>query len=1069
MTEPAEPAERRSAPAPLVVGPESAEGSLGDVVDLDDIPVDEAPAAVAVVIARDPGDHFEEALAAIGGQDYPNLSVLVVDANSETPVAERVAGVLPDAFIHRMTGSATFTSAANQALTLVEGAAFLFICHDDVAPDSDCLSVMVAELFRSNAGLVTPKIVKWNDPRRLRALGRGSDRFGVQVDLVEPDEFDQEQYDSVRDVFVAPGGAQLIRADLFGALGGFDTAMSDLSSDLDLSWRAHAAGARVIAVPDARVRHEEIDDHGTIEIQRRDLGRHRLRTLLVTSSKFSLVRVLPLAVLLLLIEALYSLFAGRRRQAASAIGALTWNAGRLGEIRERRRALDAVRTVPDNEIHDRQVGGSARLSNFFRGQFAPSQDRFGSLLGSMKSSFEDEESSSARTGALLAAILGVILLFGSRHLITRGVVPVGQIPDLPSAGAMLGEWFGGWRTAGLGSPGNASSALLIFGLLRVVFFWADGIPQLLLVLGPILVGAVGAWRLVRPLGSPQASGAAAIAYALNPLLVSAIAAGRWDALVIWGMGPLLLGSLLRLQGNAPYGTSSATAGPGVEPRAVPIRLLRFGLAVAFAATFVPAAPIVAVVMAVLVMVASVIVARPAGISRVAMAIPVAVFVPAALHLPWTYDVMRNGSWDWYVGPASPESAFDSLADLLRFAPGSIEPSLLTLGLLAAAGISLAIGTARRFDLAATGWTLAVGAALLGWIVRRDWVPFALPDTETLLVPAAAGLALAVGTSIRAIETDLAADRAPWRRAVVAVGVAGLVVFSLGGLRAALDGQWELPSQGYGAFNSALVSDDTVASRVLWLAAPEVASFDTNQSAGGIHYAVTIDGRSDVRDRWAPGTPMLDAQLGEQLDLAVDGQTVRLGRLLAVYGIDLVVVMEQVAPLPYDGPRFDPTDGDEDVIAVLRAQLDLQRVTGTPSLTVFRNRASIGPTVTAPFVADIGIDPIDRLDVDLTAGTRSGLLPDGAEGWSSATELAGTTVIAVPANGWSAASSDVTVGTSASGFLTLEPAAGAGPVSVSYDTPLIRWLAIVLQIVLVLAAIILAQTRRELAPASLESL
>ena len=47
----------------------------------------------------------------------------------------------------------------------------------------------------------------------------------------------------------------LVRADLFVALDGFDQDAFPGSEDLDLCWRARLAGARVLVVPDARVRH----------------------------------------------------------------------------------------------------------------------------------------------------------------------------------------------------------------------------------------------------------------------------------------------------------------------------------------------------------------------------------------------------------------------------------------------------------------------------------------------------------------------------------------------------------------------------------------------------------------------------------------------------------------------------------------------------------------------------------------------------------------------------------------------------------------------------------------------
>ncbi|MEM7276239.1 MAG: glycosyltransferase [Actinomycetota bacterium] len=182
----------------------------------------DAPAVVAVVVACNPGEQFAETLASLGDQDYENLSVLVVDAGSDAPIADRVAQVLPEAYLHRLAGDPGFSVAANQSIELVSGSPFLLFCHDDVALAPDCVSQLMGELYRNNGGIAGPKLVRWSDERQLLQLGMGSDRFGVMVDQVEIGEVDPDQYDSVRDVFVAPGGVQLVRADLFAALGGFD-------------------------------------------------------------------------------------------------------------------------------------------------------------------------------------------------------------------------------------------------------------------------------------------------------------------------------------------------------------------------------------------------------------------------------------------------------------------------------------------------------------------------------------------------------------------------------------------------------------------------------------------------------------------------------------------------------------------------------------------------------------------------------------------------------------------------------------------------------------------------------
>ncbi len=141
---------------------------------------------------------------------------------------------------------------------MVQGASLLLFCHDDIAPDPDAVHIMVEESFRSNAGVVGPKLVSWDDPARLLHVGMAVDKGGAVVDRMEPGEIDHGQHDAVRDIFLAPGGCTLVRADLFTELDGFDPEIFAMGEDLDLCWRAQVLGARVVVAPGARVRHLEM-------------------------------------------------------------------------------------------------------------------------------------------------------------------------------------------------------------------------------------------------------------------------------------------------------------------------------------------------------------------------------------------------------------------------------------------------------------------------------------------------------------------------------------------------------------------------------------------------------------------------------------------------------------------------------------------------------------------------------------------------------------------------------------------------------------------------------------------
>jgi len=334
------------------------------------------PAVVAVVVTKDPGPWFEETLAALAAQDYEDLSVLVLVAGGTEDPTERVAAVVPDAYVRRLDEDRGFAWASNQALGMVEGASFYLFCHDDCAPDPDAIHLLVEESYRSNAAVVSPKMVRWDDPRVLLHVGRNADKTGAVVERVAEGEVDHGQHDAVRDVFVAPGGFTLVRADLFEELGGFDAGIVAMAEDLDFSWRAQVAGARVVVAPDARIRHLEPVSGGIREAPAPTAGavpaslqalerRHELRAVLKNYSTKSLIRVLPQALLLAIGEVIVAL-AGRDMDRAKAVaGAWSWNLSHRKELRSLRSQVRAHRRFPDKEVRKLQVRGSARLSTFF--------------------------------------------------------------------------------------------------------------------------------------------------------------------------------------------------------------------------------------------------------------------------------------------------------------------------------------------------------------------------------------------------------------------------------------------------------------------------------------------------------------------------------------------------------------------------------------------------------------------------------------------------------------------------------------------------------------------------------
>jgi GT2 family glycosyltransferase len=415
-----------------------------------------APPVVAVIVTCDPGEWFAEVLRAFGSQTYPELSVLVLDAGSEHDPTPVVASILPGAFVRRLGVNRGFGASADEVLSMVEGASLLLLCHDDVAPDPDAVHVMVEESFRSNAGIVAPKLVSWDDPTRLLHVGMAVDKGGAVVDRVQPGEIDHGQHDAVRDVFLAPGGCTLVRADLFAELGGFDPAIVAMGEDLDLCWRAQIFGARVVVAPGARVRHLELlagggralpngapapDGEtdaavvsagvaavepaaaaGQMALVRRTARRgahrraprvslqamqrrHELYAALKAYTPFHLARVLPQVTFLAVAEIVVATASGDRDRASAVAHAWRWNLSRRRALRAARAAVQARRRLDDATVRRLQLRGSARLNAYFRRVFT---------RGLRTENFGDAEVDEAATPDDAAAAEGAVVAMRAR-------------------------------------------------------------------------------------------------------------------------------------------------------------------------------------------------------------------------------------------------------------------------------------------------------------------------------------------------------------------------------------------------------------------------------------------------------------------------------------------------------------------------------------------------------------------------------------------------------------------------------------------------------------------------------
>jgi GT2 family glycosyltransferase len=899
-----------------------------------------APPVVAVVVVHAPDVWFDETLASIAAQDYPNLNTLflLTGQSSDDDVAARITGRLPDAFIRDLGANPGYGAAANEVLRLVEGdSGFFLFCHDDVALAPETVRVLVEELYRSNAGVVGPKLVSWDDPGVLQHVGLGLDRFGEVDPITEPGEYDQEQHDAVRDVFALPSACLLVRADLFRALGGFDPVISFHGDDIELCWRIHLSGARVVVAPQARVRHRE-----ELEVRRPDLNhdvlraRHRMRTVAtLTSGRRLPFRSLEM-VLLTLAELVVGLFTGRFGEAWASLRALVGLIPRTPALLARRGTVSKLRRVPDDEILDLQNRGSARLTSYRR---ARDTETYVGLDRNVR------RWRPRSLGPVIAWVLVVAgILIASRTMFDTRVPSVGEFLPLPaSPREMWQDFTTAWNPAGLGSTTANPTGWAAVVIASPLWFAQSGLGLTVIVVGLMLIGVAGAWRLANVFPTNRARVVALVVYAAVPLLPGVMSTGRLTALVAYAAVPWFV-HLLRAAvgiGTADPASTVDELVDGVFALSMRERFRRtvvLAIVTAIAVGMAPAVLPVVALVAVLLGLGTLIAAgwrSAAWMAGLGLAACAGAF---ALNLPWSL----TWSWDDVVAPTLAGAPGRGLVDVASMAIGQGRLEVLALALYLPVVIAVAVARAWRFTWAVRAALLVTVFGALAVLQDRDALPVRVPDVGVLLVPVALGLALAAAAAVASFGRDVAGRTFGWRQPAGVLSIAAVAVGVFPSVMTLLDGSWFAPRSTIADVVEAQlpVDPDTGDYRVLYLGDPRLLPVPVEDLGQGVAMAVTDDGTLDLRDRWTAPHQAADDQLAAAIEEIRTSSTLRGGRLLAPFGVRFIVVpfvdganSTASEPLPVPAGLLDAFD----------SQLDLVRQYSPPSVAVYENRAAIPTT------------------------------------------------------------------------------------------------------------------------------
>jgi GT2 family glycosyltransferase len=716
----------------------------------------------AVIVAHDGAAWLPQMAEALLSQTRPVQRVVAVDTGSRDRSGAVLAGLLGRSVVFGMDRATGYGAAVGQALrhraanTNVPGPAglpqgerteWVWLLHDDCEPAPDALEqLLLGAAETRSAAVLGPKVMDWADRRVLLEAGVTIDGAGRRITGIEPREVDQGQHDGDRDVLAVGSAGMLVRRDVWDQVGGFDPAMVLFREDVDFCWRIHAAGYRVRVITDAVVYHLEASARNrrvasaAPRPQRTD-RQNALFTLLTNLPGGPAVNALIGNLTLTVLRTILFLLAKRPGAALDETAAFAWIAGHpLRVLAARHRRARGRRGAYSQLRSDLPRGRSLmRLVEFVSSALSRSSqlDTAGSHHAMDDPNDDDTllvdtgfaQRILTNPGVLLFAGLLLIALVAGRSLLGPGPISGGAL--LPAWGGASGLWheyLAGFHPAGIGSAGATPPYVAVLAALASLLGGKPWLAVDVIMIGCVpLAGLTAFFAARRITDSVPARVWAGAAYALLPVGIGAVAAGRLGAAVAFTLIPLIGVQAARIF---------------TQPRRRARRAAwATGLTVAIAAAFVPLVWLAAVLAAALGALAF---GRARG--GILVNLGLVALVPPVLLVPWSWQVAVHPALIFLQAGQQVTglaSAHLSARSLLLLSPGGpgLPPYWVTAGLALAALAALLL-TGRR-TLIAVGWSVALLGLLISVGVSRLLVT---PDGGGPAIAAWPGISLAIAAA-----------------------------------------------------------------------------------------------------------------------------------------------------------------------------------------------------------------------------------------------------------------------------------------------------------------------------------
>lgn len=314
------------------------------------------PLVSIIIVNWNGGEILADCFRSLKNITYKNWELIVVDNGSQ----DGSNHLVEDFFLlkkyklinnHRNLG---FAPANNQGVKEARGK-YILLLNNDTKVKPDLLLKLVDKMEKdSSIGVVQPKIYLMDNPEFLDNAGS----FLTRIGFLEHWGFmkkDGSEFNKEREIFSAKGACMLIRKSLIDKIGLFDEDFFSYFEESDFCWRVWLRSSRVLFVPSTSIFHKV--GFSSKRQNQVFVNFHSLKNMMAAFIKnlefINLFTIGGIYLFLIVGLSFFYLFKLRLGQALMIYKALGWNIINLTKILSKRRRVQEMRILSDQQIFDK--------------------------------------------------------------------------------------------------------------------------------------------------------------------------------------------------------------------------------------------------------------------------------------------------------------------------------------------------------------------------------------------------------------------------------------------------------------------------------------------------------------------------------------------------------------------------------------------------------------------------------------------------------------------------------------------------------------------------------------------